>query len=272
MEIDSESSCTYKDYITAYGSTRDSELWHTRYTIGTEVNLNLNVDRMPIMLCDETPTEDTNEIPFITAAQMEEILMEPLLSVPEEQLSVIQSLVSIRKGSLLVSASTYGSKHLVFSIPGCMLCTGGSDHPDEVSIYVPERFFRKIVIDCSAQGIECESSVDSTLSLYHRVSLMESPEVSRVPIRDSQMRILSKGNSRRVTRSVTPVFNDGFEFYYPVSMTLLVVLDSQRHIRMEDESGNTVVHRSKRQIKVVPLCISEPTGHGNDVALKTSPL
>jgi hypothetical protein len=272
MDIDSESSCTYKDYMIAYSSTRDSELWHTQYAIGTEVNLNLGIERMPIMLCDETPSEDITEIPFIGTAQMEEILMEPLLSVPVEQLSIIQSIVSMRKGSLLVSASTYGLKHLVFSIPGCMLCTKTLENPTEISIYVPRRFLRKIVSDCSAQGVECESSTNDTLSLYHHIPLTQSPEVSKDSIRNSQIRILSNGNYRPVTRSVTPVFADGFKFYYPVSMTVLIVLNSQKHIKMEDESGNIVVHRMKRQIKVVPLCISEPIGHGNDVALRTSPL
>jgi hypothetical protein len=267
--MDSESSCTYKDYVTAYCSTRDSELWNTIHVVGTEINYNLDIDRVPIMLSDETSPEDIHEVPLIGPQQMEEMMIEPLFSVPLAHKSIVESLIPYKNGSLLVSISTYGLKYLMFSLYGCIMCTNTTDSTLGAGIYIPRRFLDKVTTDCADHGVSCEPY---NSGLYHSIDLGDLPEVAKAPFENSQERIISNTNARKVTTSLTPVFGDGFKFYYPVDLTIFIVLDPRRsRVRTYDEAGNLIVRRTKRHIKIVPLCIRQPIKHGNDVAFRTSP-
>jgi hypothetical protein len=272
MEDDSESSCTYKDYVTAYSSTRDSELWHTQYAVNTEANSSLGVERVPIMLRDEPVPDDVSYIPHIGPSEAEEMTMEPLFSVPNVHQSMVESIIPYKKGSLLVSASTFGLKCLVFSLSGCIMCTQETDNTGKVALYIPYRFFKKIVTDCGIQGVECNSQSSRLRSLYHQIQPTDIPEAVKSALVASQQSIISSGTARHVTQSLTPVSNDGLKYYYPVDIVLFIVLEPQKKKKMEDESGNIVVHRSKREVKVVPLSVTGPLGHGNDVASRTKSL
>ena len=269
MDIDSESSCTYKDYITAYSSTRDSELWTTNYAIGTELNMNVGVSKVPVILSDDALGSEVCDIPAIGPPQMEEMMMEPLFSVPDDYRSLVESVTQYKKGSIPVSLSNYGLKCLVFSVHGCIMCVKSPDDMSTIGLYIPYRFFKKVASDCEAQGVECESRESYRRQLYHTVDIRNSLEPLGSILRHKQVQILSNANLRPVTESLTPVYQDGFSFYYPVDATLLIMLDPSKRTKKHDESGNLIVYRSKRHIKMVPLCIGHSTSHGNDVASRT---
>lgn len=272
MDIDSESSCTYKDYITAYSSTRDSELWTIRHTVESELNSNLNVEKLPIMLCDDTLSEQVYSVPTIGPLHMEEMMVEPLFSVPYEYRDFIGGIVQNPRGSIPVSISSYGIKCLIFSLYGCITCIRNSDETDDIGLYIPHRFFKKIVADCESRGVECESSGPHSRQLYHRISLSDSPQSLQTILKQRQVELISTLRLRPVTELLTPSFADGFKLYRPVDVTILIMLDPGKRIKREDESGNFVVHRAKRHVRIVPLSIQEPIGHGNDVASRTSPI
>jgi hypothetical protein len=279
METDSESSCTYKDYITAYASTNDSKLWHVQYVVSTTLNLGLGAKKVPVTLCDEPMPEDLKEVASIGPQELEEMTMEPLFSVPLEYQLMLESTISYKKDSIVVSASSYGIKCLIFSLSGCIMCVKSEGDMEKASICVPQRFFKKIAIDCGQLGVECELRNSRPRPLYSHVDLSLCPEALRNSMMESQRYIMSTTRPRTVMRSVTPVFADGFRFYYPIDLMMLLMLAPSVKTKSIDESGNIVVHKSKRCMQVVPLSIREPIKRsikkpvedGNDVASQTSP-
>lgn len=247
--MDSETSCTYEEFVSDYKSTSDSEMWSVHYIKDHDINFIFNADKVPVSLRDDTmevETRSSTEIPTIGQIQMEEMLAEVIFSMPETCVSELQMIARQQKDSLFVSMSTYGFKYLAFKLPGCLLCESESQR----ALYVPQRLFKKVVLDCRIRGIECEITGSRYNDIYHRVFISSRFE----KICES---ICMSSYAKTVSAALTPIYRDGFNRYYPVKCTMYMVLNPNRRVESPTGSGDTILLRDKRQIQISILNIEK---------------
>jgi len=247
--MDSETSCTYEELASDYKSTLDSEMWSMHCIQNSYINEIFKTDEIPIYLKDDTMDDkdrSETDLPIIDATEMEEMIAEVLFSTPKKYDGRLYELARTKRDSLFVSMSTYGYKYLAFTLPGCLLCENG----DQISLYVPQRLLKKITQDCKARGIQCEITGSKSSDIYHRVHI--SSEL------DALCRCVCETSKARLVKpALTPIFEDGFQKYYPVKSTMYVILNSNRRIESPTGSGDSIIFRDKRQIKVVVLNIEK---------------
>jgi hypothetical protein len=137
------STYTYRDYATEYSNTEDLKSWQPLYlnselskrTLGIEngvASLVENPDRNPLeddpadfMVSPSTPR--IMGFPQMTMEMSEECLMEPLvfisdgcvrLSITNEFMPTLHAITQGNDSTVLVAASTYGKKDIMFKIEG----------------------------------------------------------------------------------------------------------------------------------------------------------
>lgn len=223
-----------------YKSTSDSTMWSIHYITDHAINYTFMTDKVPIFLKDKTTEDEVkSEVPVIDQVLMEEMLAEVVFSIPEVCLSQLQMVARQQKDSLFVSMSTYGLKHLAFTLPGCLLC----ESELEKALYIPQRLFKKVVSDCRMRGIDCEINGSRYNDIYHRVYMSSI-------FKKLCESICLSSKAKTVNTALTPIYRDGFIKYYPVKCTMYIVLNPNRRIDSPTGSGDTILLRDKRQIQV----------------------
>lgn len=242
--MDSDSSCTYKDLVSDYRSTKDSELWSLQEMSDSETSRIFNVSSIPFLLKDDTTEDHYSKILTIDNIHMEEMMVEPLLWIPESCATQLHYITRSRRDSLFASMSTYGVKHLAFIIPGCLLCRDNF----RTRLYIPQRFLKKVVYDCRSKGVDCDFKGSHLKDLYHSVDV--DPKLQLVC-----ESVCRHSLPRSVKSALTPIHSDGFNEYYPVQVVVYIILNPDRKLGSSSSSEDTVVFKHKRQIQVFPLNI-----------------
>ena len=263
------STYTYRDYATEYAKTEDMKSWQpvclnqslSQDVLGIEdgvASLVERTDRNPFEDNDngsESPIDSSrvSAFPELTMELMEECLMEPLIFIndhhmPPHMINEFMPTVNVITGGIestvLVSASTYGIKNLIFKTTGCVLCMNEST----TSLYVPSRLLRKTRDDLIAQSFSCKISRFNEYNVFHKVNV-PSKLVSRCT------HIYNQSRLRVTTRSHTPLLADGFNKYCNVDLIISISLMASRTMDSSSFDGTVIVQHDKRLIDVVVLDI-----------------
>jgi hypothetical protein len=261
------STYTYRDYATEYSNTEDLKSWQPVYldtnlsqrTLGFGngvASLVEDIDRNPLEDNDSAISVSSprvNKFPEMTMEMVEECLMEPLVFISDgcEPLPLtsefIPTLHAITQGSdstVLVSASTYGMKHIMFKITGCVLCING----DDISIYIPSTLLRKTRDDLLAQSYSCKIKNFVEQNVFHRVSLPKNLLVK-------SMEVYERSPLKRTTRSHTPLLRDGFNRYCNIDLIVSISLVPSRTSDTSSFDGTTIIQHGKRLIDVIVIDI-----------------
>ncbi len=247
-DMDSNSSCTYKDLVSDYADTMDHDLWDVVHIDKSTESRNYMRDRMPVALVDTTyEVPSFIPIPILGPNDLEEMLMEPLLTLSEDCVNPLDLVFMSNADPILVAASTYGIKYLAYTLTGCLLCHGEG----KSDIYIPQRFMRKIVYDCRSKNVMVNFSHSKQRYVYHRITIPHE-------LKDVCRSITSTAMKQYVTEVITPAYNHGHKYYHPVNVSVMVYLVPNRRIESPGGSGDVVVIKDKRTIDVVPLAVYEP--------------
>jgi hypothetical protein len=263
------STYTYRDYAVEYSNTEDLKSWQPLYlnrdlsqrTLGFDdaiVSLVENAVRNPLEDdCPDSPISVSapraERFPEMTMEMVEECLMEPLVFISDgcEPLYItsefMPTLHAITRGSdstVLVSASTYGIKHIMFKITGCVLCVNA----DNTSLYIPSTLLRKTRDDLLAQSYSCKIKNFVERNVFHKVSVPKS-------LVRKCMEVYSKSQLRRTTRSHTPLLEDGFDKYCNISLIVSVALVPSRTKDTSSFDGTTIIQHGKRLIDAIVVDI-----------------
>lgn len=232
------STYTYRDYATEYSNTEDLKSWQPVYldsklserTLGLAngvASLTEDLDRNPLKddcgdsaISVSSPRVD--KFPEMTMEMVEECLMEPLvfisdgcapLSITNEFMPTLHAITQGNDSTVLISASTYGIKHIMFKITGCVLCING----DNVSVYIPSTLLRKTRDDLSAQSYSCKIKNFVEQNVFHKVSLPEY-------LVAKCMQLYETLQLKRTTRSHTPLLKDGYNRYCNIDLIVAISL------------------------------------------------
>lgn len=243
----SVSSCTYKELVSDYASTLDHTQWTTKIVYSRDMALNFDVPTVPVALVESTTDTEIVEIPKFRSFEIEEMTMEPLLLTPKSYEPLMNIVSEYCSSPMLVSASTRGIKHTVFTIGNCLICTDGVSQ----SIYVPQRLVKMILKDCTSQGIDCGFEGDRTCNVYYKALLPQ--RLSAIA-----QSVMQDSHPREVNPMLTPVYADGCTHYVPANTSIVVCLTPSRRIEPLDGLQDTVLVREKRSIQILALSVSLP--------------
>ena len=255
----SRSTNTYSELIQDYDSTRDSTLWQPKRLSNLLATSIFNKEDMVVALFDEDYTAE-EEVPALMSLElMEEMMMEPVLAVSESCKDTVEALCSPQSGDLVVSLSTYGIKHLMFRLVGCLLCI----NPTLQKVCVPSRLIKKVYTDLKCKGIECSTSAIKSKNVY---TLIDIPQKLQSRCNDIYM----QSNILSATSNHKQLLNDSFESYCVVDLTMSIVLEPNRKSPQSDSSGNIMVQHDKRTICICPLWIDLRTKDTRNIVAKTT--
>lgn len=261
----SESSCTYKDMVREYESTKESDMWAAYHIYDDNICNTFKIPTLPIALVDtmyiNTPTDTVSgpftdapvenndkaetpmiEIPTLDQPDMDDLLMEPLLHTLDEIKETLGRMVTEKTDVMFVSASVYGIKHLVYKIPACLLCI----KDESMKLCFPKRIVNKIVSDCCDRGIECKASPGRSSDIYHCVDIP-------VEMRDKCKSMYAESPHPAIASMVTPIYGHGFREYTKISMTVAMYLSPNRGSVSPGSFGDNIRNQEKRSIQVLIL-------------------
>lgn len=263
------STYTYRDYATEYSATEDLKSWQPVYldsqlserTLGLKngvASLTEDFDRNPLeddcgdsAISVSSPRID--KFPEMTMEMVEECLMEPLvfisdgcapLSITNEFMPTLHAITQGNDSTVLVSASTYGTKHIMFKITGCVLCVNS----DDVSVYIPSTLLRKTRDDLYAQSYSCKIKNFVEQNVFHRVTVPKYLIPKCLQLHESLQ-------LKRTTRSHTPLLKDGFNRYGNIDLIVSISLVPSRTSDTSSFDGTTIVQHGKRLIDVIVIDI-----------------
>ena len=266
----SGSTYTYRDYAMEYSSTEDMKSWQLIYLdsslslatldmIDAVVTLSEDPDRDPFEedIITRSPSRDSpkrESFPEMTMDMMEECLMEPLVFMNNEYMPrymslgcmpTINWLTNNDNSIVLVSASTYGKKHLMFKITGSVLCLDNT----APHLYIPSALLRKTRQDLNAQSFPCKIRGFKEHDVFQRVSVP-----SRIV--DKCTKIYKTLQRRSTTQSHTPLLLDGFEKYCNVNLIVSILLSPSRTMDSSTFDGTAIIQHGKRVIETVVVDIN----------------
>ncbi len=242
--MDSSSTYTYREHAQEYISTSDASLWYTQYLQCEVLQRLFKIPQIAVRLTDQPQSPVLFEIPTQTLNNAEEALMEPLLYVPESCKSTIYSIPGTSPDDILVALSIYGSKDLIFRLPGCLLCIDGEHY----AMYVPWRLVKKVEVDLIAKGVPCIPTHHHPGATYIRVPL---------PVHDSDniKAIVLSSHPKSVTRDHKPMYGDGFKQYILVSPVLCIMISPQRNFVPSQYGEVPITQHRSRKINVIILSL-----------------
>ena len=245
--MDSESSYTYRDLVQEYSLTEDSTQWSAMYINDLQINGLHYVQKLPIVLRDVGQCNSNEEVHIseIKFNDMEEMIFEPLLHLPNGCRRILEDTVASPRSSLYVSISEYGTKHIVFKFHGCLIAAG----PQGYALYIPRRFFKKLILDCKSRDVDCKFETHDKTGLYYPVD-------TRLDLSTIWDAISSKNSPKRVDSDRSSVYGDGFTEYCHCHATICIYLSPDRHSIELEDSNDIVVHTGKRNINIFPFNIS----------------
>lgn len=263
------STYTYRDYATEYSNTEDLKSWRPLYldsqlskrTLGIEngvASLVENPDRNPLEddLVDSMISPTTPRVmgfPEMTMEMSEECLMEPLvfisdgcvrLSITNEFMPTLHAITQGSDSTVLVAASTYGKKDIMFKIEGCVLCVEGT----ETSVYIPSTLLRKTRDDLIAQSYSCKIKNFVEQNVFHRVTIPDS-------LLPRCLVVYECSQLKRTTRSHTPLLAHGFNRYCNIDLVVSISLVPSRKSESSSFDGTAIIQHGKRVIDVIVIDI-----------------
>lgn len=259
--MDSQSSSTtYKNLMEDYGSTRDSELWKGRYLQDTIINIRFGIPDILVGLTSENDTSITTELETLEMDSFEEMVAEPLLTLPSDCSESILSISRDKLNSIPICICKYGQKHLTFNLSGCLLCVGEEGgHMSNIALYVPTRLLRVVQQDLLYKGIYCEKSHSKSRDIYTRVAV--TPEIL-----EDCLSVSRHSRTRGVTFNHQPVYADGYKRYCPVSMTIRILVVTKLGNRRVPNSSDMTYMKAPKVVTVLPMAVFIPDLPGNNVA------
>lgn len=245
---DSGSSHTYRDYAVEYSQTREYTLWKPRsLTEGMSYKI-IREKGMIGSIIDECEDEADRQVFVLNMSDLDECLMEPLFAVPEGCKYTENKLLHLSgspPGSLLVSLSMRGGKHLVFTLRNCIICSKGNND----DVYIPRRIVHKIMIDTGFQGVTCSTRNSSSRTPFHRTKVLST---TKKDIR----KIFEENRKHRVTPDHMPASTDGHERFVLNDIIVYVsITPQQRSVLTEYGNNSTIMHRP-RNIDVVCAAVA----------------
>lgn len=263
------STYTYRDYAMEYSHTEDIKSWMPVY-LNSSLSLKIlgfedgiaalteNPNRNPLeddhSECDSVISSPRSpSFPEMTMDMVEECLMEPLVIIDDECaphfvtngfIPTVKAITNGDDSTVLVSASTYGIKNIMFKITGCVLCVNETD----ISLYMPLNLLRKTRDDLHAQSYSCKINNSTEQDVFHRV---------KVPARltETCKSVYDQSTPKRTTRSHTPLLKDGFSRYCNVDLIISICLTPSRTTDASSFDGTMIVQHGKRLIDAVVLDI-----------------
>lgn len=263
------STYTYHDYAVEYSSTEDLKSWQpvyldeilSQYTLGIHNGVAALIEdthRDP--LSDDGTGSDTTissprtpSFPQMTMDLMENCLMEPLIFMNEEymppEISVdyMPTINAIKNGNdsvVLVSASTYGVKNLMFKVSGCILCLDKSD----VCVYIPSSLLKKTRDDLIAQNFSCTIKAFKEHNVFYKTKIPSRLIAKSIDIYNSSQ-------LKNTTRSHTPLLIDGFHKYCNINLIVSMSLTPSRSIESLGFDNTPIVQHGRRIIDPIILGI-----------------
>lgn len=255
-----------------YSHTEDSKSWQPVYLERSLSEKILGMDNIASSLVEDTSRNPLNDdenasdttpespratsFPAMTMELMEECLMEPLVHINDNYIpesmrhNFIPTLHAITNGDesiVLVSASSYGLKHLMFTITGCVLCA--SDDGTPFSVYVPSTLLRKTRDDLTQQSFQCKIASFDEHAVFHRVVL--PPRL--VP---KCFDVYGGSVKKTTTRSHTPLLRDGFNRYCNANLMVSIALTPSRTTEPSSFDGSIIVQHGRRIISIIVLDIT----------------
>nr|POE67341.1 hypothetical protein CFP56_77010 [Quercus suber] len=230
-------------------STQDSEMWSPVYLNPGLSEKLLSLSKAIVCIEDNSlENRDTKtvygQIPEMTIEMMEECLMEPLPYLKEEYSDTVSNITHNDPSAILVSASNYGEKNLIFEISGCIL----SCHKDSMSLYIPFAFVTKTKDDLHFQGYSSKIRNGVSSDIFYRV------ELPHKLIAKCQL-IYYHSRPKVTTPSHTPLYVDGMSTYCNVSLVVSIVLLASRVSSASRTGGTITVEHGAREIHIVVLDI-----------------
>lgn len=253
--MSSNSSCTYKELIDDHVGLKEPSRWDTIIVKNSLISKYFNVDSIIVSLVerssmDESSMEESSyieikSIPKLMDSQIDEMVVEPLLWVSSKFLNAMK-FVTQDYDVIFMSMSSYGIKHVIFSMEGCLLC---ADDNNDMSLYVPQIFMKKVVSDCGNKDIECDFKGSESRNIYHNVTIP-------VHLEDVCNEIMNKIEPREVYSMLTPIYSKGYRRYYNVDLTFAMYLAPNRRLESPGGMQKVMLIRDPRTVKIMPLMIS----------------
>lgn len=240
----SDSSCTYKDLISEYGRTKDKSMWTPVSVKDSDVCSLYEVDEIPVCLVDKEAVEPVKEIPVLNSEAMEEMVMEPILFDNPDISKIFSYWGYEGQSTIVMSASTYGIKNIIFGLEDCLLCTG-----DGIScIAVSNRLVRKVVRDCREKEIDCTFGRGKPAHVYRVVPLPDSLLRQSENVRGVSKEILIKP-------MVTPLFEQKYTKSYKAIVVVAMCLVPGEYSFSMNSLGEVIENKGQREIQVIPVAI-----------------
>lgn len=146
-------------FMEDYKSTSDSEHWRVKYIEDVKLN-QIFIVQVPVALLDSTSLDQTSPednsdyvVPCLETNKLKGLVMEPLLYIPEKAIKTIASMSGASSDFILVTASVYSIKSLIYSTPNCILFEDYS----EIGILVPRRILIAASKDCISKYLKVYS-------------------------------------------------------------------------------------------------------------------
>jgi hypothetical protein len=255
-----QSSHTYREFFSEYESTEDYRMWNSERLDDECAMVMFNQEDIYISMTTDTIPQGLSEPSTIFMRQEDEFVAEGMVTVPDLCKDTIERLtngIDLDSDSMVVCMSRYGAKDLVFTLPGCVLCSSGQRQ----DVYIPMNFITKIYYDLSAKYIQCNLPKEVRRMPYYRSTIHEN-----VSIQPELLYI-----RRRITPDHQPMYSDGHQTYSIVSATIYVSLEPRRSLSDSDYGTGKIVSHNSRRIHVSVLAIgSYATMKRNNVAGYTS--
>lgn len=242
--MESESSCTYKEIMEDYGSTYDSTLWLESTVPGASICHDLHDMTVPVAIVQDLKDVSDTGVQLLDSYSLEEMMMEPILTSYPYCTEYISRISGSHRSPILVCASSYGIKNVIFTIGNCLLCK----KKDEIGIYLPRRFMKKVVKDCREMGVSCKLERGGRNDIYYRAYV--SPNVTQVC-----KNVAEVSSFRKISSITTPVYEEGFRRQLTVTVTLSLYLYPNRRI-IDGGEGGIITSRDDRYVTPVVLSIS----------------
>lgn len=238
------STHTYKDYKRECGAIEDRNLWIPVYLSPHISKQILGIDDGVVSLVDDGYNIDSSptykdSVEELSMDMLEECLMEPFLYTMPQCENTIDALTKSNTSRIVISASTYGEKNLVFETHGCIMCL----NENGPSLYIPSMILKKTTSDLKCQGFTSKIHESIGTSVYSRVIVPDH-------LKEKCILIYSMSRLRNTTPSHTPFYSDGFIKYSSVSLIISIVLNPPEITQLSSGNGEVHIQHDKREISV----------------------
>lgn len=226
------------------GAIEDRNLWVPVYLLPHLSMEMLNISNGVVSLIDDGYNPEScpsyrESVEELSMDIFEECLMEPFLYTMPECENTINIITKSNNARIVISASTYGEKNLIFEAHGCIMCMDESGP----SLYIPSMILKKTASDLKCQGFTSKVQESTGRNVYSKV---DTPS----HLIQKCTTIYSVSLLRNTTPNHTPLYSDGFAKYCSVSLTISIVLNPPHTTQLSSGNGEVHIQHDKREISV----------------------